>query len=146
MQKVHFRLTSVAQKRCCLSSLTTTSKNNRFYEQNNSSAHASRFLLHFFDVHYTTTKWIRTWTYEDKCSFSLFFSPYKFNCRKNRLHLTKLSGYNSRALAAVCRQFFSLYLVRRFKQISTKNIHPKCFSCSIANLTWSEDIFVQFHC
>ena len=35
--------------------MTTTSKNNWFYEQNNRSAHASRFLVHFFDVHCTTT-------------------------------------------------------------------------------------------
>ena len=32
-----------------------TSKNNRFNDQNNSSARASRFLVHFFDVHCTTT-------------------------------------------------------------------------------------------
>ena len=32
-------------------------KNNWFYEQNNSSARASRFLVHFFDVHCTTTTW-----------------------------------------------------------------------------------------
>ena len=32
-------------------------KNNRFNDQNNSSARASRFLVHFFDVHYTTTTW-----------------------------------------------------------------------------------------
>ena len=30
-------------------------KNNRFKDQNNSSARASRFLVHFFDVHCTTT-------------------------------------------------------------------------------------------
>ena len=30
-------------------------KNNRFNGQNNSSARASRFLVHFFDVHCTTT-------------------------------------------------------------------------------------------
>ena len=30
-------------------------KNNRFNDQNNSSARASRFLVHFFDVHCTTT-------------------------------------------------------------------------------------------
>ena len=35
--------------------MTTTSKNNWFYEQNNRSAHASRFLVHFFGVHCTTT-------------------------------------------------------------------------------------------
>ena len=29
-------------------------KNNRFNDQNNSSARASRFLVHFFDVHCTT--------------------------------------------------------------------------------------------
>ena len=34
---------------------TTTSKNNRFNDQNNSSARASRLLVHFFDVHCTTT-------------------------------------------------------------------------------------------
>ena len=32
-------------------------KNNRFNDQNNSSARASRFLVHFFDVHCTTTTW-----------------------------------------------------------------------------------------
>ena len=31
-------------------------KSNRFNDQNNSSARASRFLLHLFDVHYTTMK------------------------------------------------------------------------------------------
>ena len=36
---------------------TTTSKKNWFYKQNNSSARASRFLVHFFDVHCTNTKW-----------------------------------------------------------------------------------------
>ena len=30
-------------------------KNNSFNDQNNSSARASRFLVHFFDVHCTTT-------------------------------------------------------------------------------------------
>ena len=30
---------------------------NRFNDQNNSSAHASRFLVHFFDVHWMTTTW-----------------------------------------------------------------------------------------
>ena len=30
-------------------------KNNRFNDQNNSSARASPFLVHFFDVHCTTT-------------------------------------------------------------------------------------------
>ena len=32
-------------------------KNNRFNDQNNSSAQASRFLVHFFDVHCMTTTW-----------------------------------------------------------------------------------------
>ena len=32
-------------------------KNNRFNDQNNSSARASRSLVHFFDVHCTTTTW-----------------------------------------------------------------------------------------
>ena len=32
-------------------------KNDRFNDQNNSSARASRFLVHFFDVHCTTTTW-----------------------------------------------------------------------------------------
>ena len=36
---------------------TTISKNNRLNDQNNSSARASRFLVHFFDVHCTTTTW-----------------------------------------------------------------------------------------
>jgi len=35
---------------------TTTSENNWFYEENNSSARASRFIVHFFDVHCTTNK------------------------------------------------------------------------------------------
>ena len=30
---------------------------HRFYEQNNCSARVSRFLVHFFDVHCTTTTW-----------------------------------------------------------------------------------------
>ena len=34
---------------------TTTSKNNWFYDQNNSAARASRFLVHFIDVHCKTT-------------------------------------------------------------------------------------------
>ena len=79
-----FRLTWVAQKRLCLSShylvLALRSlqlacipqtigslsnydddhnddfkKTNRFNDQNNSSARASRFLVHFFDIHCTTT-------------------------------------------------------------------------------------------
>ena len=36
---------------------TTFSRNNRFNDQNNSSALASRFLVHFFDVHRTTSTW-----------------------------------------------------------------------------------------
>ena len=32
-------------------------KTNRFNDQNNSSARASRSLVHFFDVHSTTTTW-----------------------------------------------------------------------------------------
>ena len=36
---------------------TTTSNNNWFYEQNDCSARESRFLVHFFDVHCTTTTW-----------------------------------------------------------------------------------------
>ena len=36
---------------------TTTSKNNWFYDQTNSFGRASRFLVHFFDVHCTTTTW-----------------------------------------------------------------------------------------
>ena len=51
-------------------------KNNRFNDQNNSSARASHFLVHFFDVHCTTTTWNlpicvlrRTWTYNDEFSF-----------------------------------------------------------------------------
>ena len=31
--------------------------NNWFYEENNSSARTSRFLVHFVDVHCTTTTW-----------------------------------------------------------------------------------------
>ena len=34
-----------------------TSKYNLWYEQNNSSARASRFLVHFFDIHCTSTTW-----------------------------------------------------------------------------------------
>ena len=51
-------------------------KSNRFNDQNNSSARASRFLVHFFDVHCTTTTWNlliavlwRTWTCDDEFSF-----------------------------------------------------------------------------
>ena len=58
----------------------TTWKNNRFNDQNNSSARASRFLVHFFGVHCTTTTWNlvlwRTWTYDDEFSF-LFLNPNK---------------------------------------------------------------------
>ena len=32
-------------------------KNNRFNDKNNSSARATRFLVHFIDVHCTTTTW-----------------------------------------------------------------------------------------
>ena len=32
-------------------------KNKRFNDQNNSSAHAARFLVHFFEVHCTTSTW-----------------------------------------------------------------------------------------
>ena len=54
----------------------TTSKNNRFNDQNNSSAHASRFLVHFFDVTARPATWNLliwllwgTWTYDDEFSF-----------------------------------------------------------------------------
>ena len=41
-------------------------KNNRFNDQNNSSAGASRFLVHFFDVHCTTTTWnLLIWRFMD---------------------------------------------------------------------------------
>ena len=39
-------------------------KNNRFNDQNNSSARTSRFLVHFFDVHCTTTTWnLQIWRF-----------------------------------------------------------------------------------
>ena len=39
-------------------------KNKSFNDQNNSSARASRFLIHFFDVHCTTTTWnLRIWRF-----------------------------------------------------------------------------------
>ena len=38
-----------------LKQLRRLQKNNMFNDQNNSSARASRFLVHFFDVHCTTT-------------------------------------------------------------------------------------------
>ena len=38
-----------------LSNYDDLKKNNRFNDQNNSFARASRFLGHFFDVHWTTT-------------------------------------------------------------------------------------------
>ena len=47
-------------------------KNNRLNDQNNSSARASRFLVHFFNVHCTTTTWnflICRFTYDDEFSF-----------------------------------------------------------------------------
>ena len=80
---------------------TTTSKNNRFHEQNNSSARASSFLVHFFDV-----RWWRTWTCEDEFSFSLFIKSLRIQLQKKSSTFDKLSGYNSRALVAVCRHFF----------------------------------------
>lgn len=40
-----------------MTTTTKTSKNNWFYEQNNSSARASRFLVHFLDVHCLTMTW-----------------------------------------------------------------------------------------
>ena len=51
-------------------------KNNRFNDQNKSPARASRFLVHFFDVHRRVLRetslfdvlW-RTWTYDDEFSF-----------------------------------------------------------------------------
>ena len=51
-----------------------TKQNNRFNDQNNSSARASRFLIHFFHVHCTsTTRFLwRTWTYDDEFSFIFF--------------------------------------------------------------------------
>ena len=70
-----------------LTTTTTTSKNNRFNDQNNSSARASLFLVHFFDVHCTTTTWNlliqfdvlwRTWTYDDEFSF-LFLNLNKIH-------------------------------------------------------------------
>ena len=45
------------RRSCPTTTTTMTSKNNRFYDQNNSSARASRFLVHFFDVHCTTATW-----------------------------------------------------------------------------------------
>ena len=50
--------------------------------QSNSYARASRYLVHFFDVHGTTTTWnlqmgrLSWWTYDDKFSF-LFFTQDK---------------------------------------------------------------------
>ena len=45
-------------------------KNNRFNDQNNSSARASRFLVHFFDVHCTTTTWnLLIWRFMEEISF-----------------------------------------------------------------------------
>ena len=45
---------------------TTNWKNNRFNDQNNSSARASRFLVHFFDVHCTTTTWnLLIWRFKE---------------------------------------------------------------------------------
>ena len=39
-------------------------KNNGFNNQNNSSARTSRFLVHFLDVHCTTTTWnLRIWRF-----------------------------------------------------------------------------------
>ena len=40
-----------------MTTTTTFSRNNRFNDQNNSSALASRFLVHFFDVHCKTWTW-----------------------------------------------------------------------------------------
>ena len=49
------------RRRCSIkgpsATTTTASKNNWFYVQNTSSVRTSHFLVHFFDVHCTTTAW-----------------------------------------------------------------------------------------
>ena len=56
-------------------------KSNRFNDQNNSSARASRFLLHLFDVHYTTMKWnLLIWRFKED-----------YIRRRNFLHLFNLN-------------------------------------------------------
>ena len=59
-------------------------KNNRFNDQNNSSARASRFLVHFFDVHCTTTTW----------NANSFFFYLRFHCCRRRPRIRSLIWWN----------------------------------------------------
>ena len=47
------------------------------YKENNSSARASRFLVHFFDVHWTTTTWnLLIWSFMEEVDIQRrFFLP-----------------------------------------------------------------------
>ena len=76
-------------------------KNNTFNDQNKSSARASRFLVHFFDVHCTTTTWnLLIWRFMEDVdrttNFPFSFWTWVFNSRKSRLHLTYWGGPNGR--------------------------------------------------
>ena len=82
----------------------TTSKNNRFNDQNNSSACASRFLVHFFDVHCMTAMWnllichfmedVNIWWRIQPFSFWTWIKSLEFNYRKRCLHLTYWASPN----------------------------------------------------
>ena len=51
-------------------------KTNMFNDQDNSSARASRFLVHFFDVHSTTTTWnLLIWRFMDVDARRRIFLP-----------------------------------------------------------------------
>ena len=50
---------------------TTTTSKKWFYEQNNSSARASRFLVHFFDVHCTIVSRFYCRHGEERCVTTL---------------------------------------------------------------------------
>ena len=58
----------------------------RFNDQNNSSARASRFLVHFFNVHCTTTTWnppMRRFMEDMDILWQFFPSLFEHNALKN---------------------------------------------------------------
>ena len=57
--------------------------NNRFNDQNNSSARESRFLVHFFDVHCTTTTWnLLIWRFMEDVNILRRISLHLFSLNK----------------------------------------------------------------
>ena len=116
-------------------STTTTSRNNRLHEQKQQLCTCIKLFATFL--------WrplMEDLNIHGRIFFFSFFQVLKNSTPGKLVYIWQLSGYNSRALAAVCRHFF-LYLVLRIKQTLMKNIHLKCFSCSIANFTWSDRNF-----